>query len=366
MDKIPLFKVFMSEEAIQAAGDTLRSGYITEGPKVAEFEKSLSRYLQTDYALAVNGCTSAINLALKLAGVGPGDKVLASPFTCAATNLPILNTGAEITWVDISLFTGNIDVEDLRKKISEEYKALVFVHWSGIPAELQEIYELATANNVSVIEDCAHAFGATLGDELIGSLGIPKSFQCFSFQAIKHLTSGDGGLLVCHDKEMYERGKLLRWYGIPRSRPIPWGFDIPDPGYKYHMNDINASIGLANLKSIDWILGKHRQHAWYYDEVLRDIDGLQIMLPSVDKTPSYWIYTILVSEREDFMRAMSDRGVQTDLVHVRNDKYTCFQKFQAPLPILDIWEKCYVNIPCGWWLTEQQLVHIAQSIKKGW
>jgi dTDP-4-amino-4,6-dideoxygalactose transaminase len=216
---IPLFKVFMCEEAAQEAYNVLLSGYIGQGERVNQFEAVLSEYIGSK-ALTVNSGTSALHLALHLAkGDDSSIEVLTSPLTCTATNWPILANGLDLKWVDIDPATMNMDMDDLRSKITEKTKIIMVVHWGGYPVDLDELETIKDETEEKygfrpiVIEDCAHAFGGFYGGKKIGSHG---NFCAFSFQAIKHLTSVDGGMLIT-PPEYYDRAKLLRWYGIDRE-----------------------------------------------------------------------------------------------------------------------------------------------------
>ena len=204
---IPLFKVHMPESVIDPLRDTLLSGFIGEGEKVVEFEEALAPWFDNENVLATNNGTAAIQLALRLSGVGPGDEVISTPMTCSATNEPVLAAGAKIVWADIDPWTGNIDVHDVKKKITPKTKAIICVDWGGYPCTFAELNYLAKKNGLKLIEDACHAFGSEYyGDKV----GCQCDFSCFSFQAIKTITTVDGGALTCRSKEDYEKGKLLR------------------------------------------------------------------------------------------------------------------------------------------------------------
>ena len=272
---INLFKVYMSKTAKIVVGDVLDSGYIGQGSKVDEFEKLLKERFKNDYVTTTNSATSAEHLAIHLlktpykgvtsyggvafcesfwAGIKDGDEVLADPLTCTASNFPILANNLKIKWVDVDPETLTMDLDDLARKITPSTKVIMLVHWGGYPVDLDKIAEIqgkASHNfgfKPAVIEDCAHAFGSFFKGQPIGSHG---NICTFSFQAIKHLTSVDGGALVLPHEHLYSRARLLRWYGINREtnkKDFRCEADIPEWGFKFHMNDVNASVGIENLK----------------------------------------------------------------------------------------------------------------------
>jgi dTDP-4-amino-4,6-dideoxygalactose transaminase len=262
MKQIPLFKVFMSPNAGDEVTKVLNSGYIGQGEKVEEFESTLSDYFMRDYVVTLNSGTSGLHLALHLLkkqsgkwpGLEDGDEVLATPLTCTASNFPIMANGLNIKWVDIDPETLNMDLDDLSRKISPKTKVIMLVHWGGYPNDLDKIKQIQTkcfdmyGFKPAIIEDGAHSFGSKYKGKLLGNHG---NIVMYSLQAIKHITSIDGGLLVLPHRELYDRSKLLRWYGIDRNsnrKDFRCEADIEEWGFKFHMNDVNASIGLANLK----------------------------------------------------------------------------------------------------------------------
>ena len=219
----------------------------------------------------------------------------------------------------------------------------------------------------AVIEDCAHAFGSKFKNQPIGSHG---NICTFSFQAIKHMTTVDGGCLVIPHQKLYNRAKLLRWYGIDRetnSKDFRCEADIPEWGFKFHMNDVNASIGLANLKEVDTeVLEKHKSNAKYYDENLKDIPGLTLLERDSRMDSTFWIYSFLVDRKSDFMDYMKECKIMVSQVHERNDIHSCVREFKTQLPTLDKIQPRLISIPVGWWVTHEDREYIVNCIKKGW
>ena len=361
---IPLFKVHMPETVLGPLAETIASGYLGQGPRVNEFEAALTPWFGSERVLTVNSATSGLQLALRLANVQAGDEVISTPMTCSATNVPIMAAGAKIVWADINPHTGNIDPNDVARKITERTRAIVAVHWGGYPCDLDELNAIARERDIKLIEDAAHAFGATYKGAPIGS---HSDFVNFSFQAIKHMTTGDGGALVCRDNASYERGKLLRWYGIDREgkrTDFRCEEDIVEWGYKFHMNDIAATIGLHQLKFVAQTLRRHRENAAYYRERLRGLRGFQLLDHRLDREGAYWLFTARVRERQQFIDSMKKAGVTTSQVHSRNDLHTTFAEFRSELPGVTEFAAEQVSIPVGWWVTDSEREHIAETVAR--
>ena len=384
-NEIPLFRVFIAPNATEITGKTLHSGFITQGPKVDAFERKFKDYLENPYTLALNSATSAHHLALHLLkkpagpnwpGLQKGDEILSTALTCIATNFPILANGFKIKWVDVDPATGNMDVRDLQRKITKNTKVIVFVHWGGTPADLdgvrkvQDYAESIFGFRPAVIEDAAHAMGAEYHGIKIGALD-RGNIVTFSLQAIKHITTSDGGLLCLPSEELYERAKLLRWYGIDRkkrnnhkNKDFRLESDVKEYGFKFHMNDWNASLGLANFPFLGKNLARHRANARFYDENLRNTNGIRLIYPPNGALSSYWVYSLFVeNNKPDFMEYMKNKGVFVSQVHARNDTHSVCAPFRAHLPNLDDVERKLVAIPCGWWVTNDQREYIAYSIQ---
>ena len=265
---IPLFKVHYPKEIGYKIEEVLKRGFITEGEYSDKFEKLFSSYVGNDNTCLVNSCTSALTLAYHASNLSPGDEVITTAMTCMATNEPLHQTGAKIVFADIDPNTGNIDPESVKKKITSKTKLIVGVHWAGQPFDIDEISSIAKENNIKVVEDAAHALGARYNDKRIGS---HSDFVCFSFQAIKHMTTVDGGSISCNNKQDSERIRRLKWFGLDRkfSGGSRWEQDIVECGYKMHMNNINAVIGIEQMKHVDFIVGEHIKNGKFLIKTLR-------------------------------------------------------------------------------------------------
>lgn len=383
---IRLFQVHMPEVVDKALLQTLHSGYITEGPRVKEFEAKFAYAVGSGRALALNSGTSALTLALILAGVGPGDAVVTTAMTCTATNLPILTLGAEPVFADVSPMTGLIDPESVRiilKRRTEgrykraggpRVKAIMCVDWGGRPCDLHALLRLASDFGVPLIEDAAHAMGAWYQGWRVGGIA---DMTAFSLQAIKHITTVDGGMLTfptfwaMRDWHhlAYERGKRLRWFGIDRDARTDGDsridLDILEPGYKFHMNDVAATIGLAQLPFLEWVVSLQRMNATTYDRELdRDVFYRVPEPPGVKS--AHWLYTVLLPSRADrdaFRRFMVETaGIQVSQVHRRNDEYAVFAPFKNPENRgLDHFSERMICLPVHWALTDEDRQRILDA-----
>jgi dTDP-4-amino-4,6-dideoxygalactose transaminase len=380
---IPLFKVFMSHDVIKPLNDVILSGFITQGPNVDKFEDKLNEYFNNKHVLTLNSATSGLTLALRLLlnedkdneweGFNKEtDYVLSPALTCFATNAAILANNCNIKWLDTDNNTANISIDDLRNKLDKYTKILFLVHWGGYPVDLDAIKQLQEEHYIKygyrfgVIEDCAHAFGATYKGKKLGN---HDNICIFSLQAIKHLTTGDGGLIILPNEKLYDRAKLLRWFGIDRDKrnynrkDFRLENDIVEWGYKFHMNDINATIGLYNLPHIDELLSKNRYNNQYLHQNLKNIGDITLFENKDDRESACWLFTMKVKRKNDFIEKMKSYGIATSQVHNRNDLNTCVSEYTCELPNVNELEKELICIPVGWWLTQSDLDYMIEKIK---
>jgi dTDP-4-amino-4,6-dideoxygalactose transaminase len=362
---IPLFKVAMSDKAGSAVANVLNSGYIGQGEKVEQFEADLRSRFNNDFVVTVNSATSGLHLALRLhedyvrkTYDGPIE-VLTTALTCTATNWPILANNMGIKWVDVGKDNFNMDLDDLERKLSPSTRIIMVVHWGGDPVDYNRLAKIRVKCHdlygfyPAFIEDCAHSFGSLWGETQIGVDKLPNSIGVFSFQAIKHLTSVDGGAMVI-PANMYRQAKLLRWYGIDResnTKDFRCEADIESWGYKFHMNDVNAMVGIENLKVIDPIIQAHKDNAKFFNTHLAGEDKFILPHSHPWSDSSYWIYTMRVTDQDRFMKHMAGRGISVSRVHERNDKHTAVKQYQSALPNLDKTVSEMICIPVGWWLS---------------
>ncbi len=371
MDRhVVMFYPYISEDAIRQATAVLRSRWVGEGAVVKKFEAALCDKFGFHYALALCNGTAGLRLALAVAGVGPGDEVITTAMTCTATNTPILEQYAKPVFADIQWGTGNIDPTDIEHRITERTKAIMMVHWGGYPCDLQEIHEIAGRHNLPVIEDGAHALGASYHARPIGTI---SPFTMFSFQAIKQLTTVDGGLLMMVNRETYDEARIRRWFGIDRDNRVPserWpgykAWDQAQVGYKYHMNNVNAALGLGNMEHIDDILARRYQIVARYRQALESVPGITLFERQDDRASGDWLFTMHVENRMDFHRALLERGVESSVCHIRNDLHPVFGPLRDDLPNLDRYQKTYISIPLHDHLTDEDVEYVIEIVRRGW
>lgn len=365
--RIPLFRVHMppANALMPRLQRVLYSGYIAEGEQVASFEAAFGQYIGNEHVFAVQSATAGLHLSLLLAGVQPGDEVISTPVTAVATNLAIRYVGAQVVWADVDPCTGNVTTDSVRAKITSRTRAIMAVHYGGIPVDLDGLSAVANAAGVVVIEDAAHALGARYKGQPIGN---HSPFVVFSFQAIKHLTTADGGMVACRESDAVVLGKRLRWFGLSRDKPQAEtdGSDLPLAGFKYNMHNVTAEIGLTQLEYADQVIGRYMDNGRFFDRELSKLGGVRVCTVPNGAEPSYWLYTIHVERRDDFMRHMLDHGVEVSLVHQRNDIYDVFADSRSDLPGVDAFYKSMVHIPCGWWVSDEDREYIVDVIKQGW
>lgn len=354
----PLHKVFMADDVEDFLSPVLHSGYIGDGPRVVEFEAALGEMIGNPRVLCVNSGTSAITMALRLAGVGHGDRVLSTPMTCLATNMAVLSLGAVPVWVDV-LPDGTMDPKDAAMKAAG-CRAILCVDLAGVPCKVNDL----KAIGLPVVEDACQSLGAEYCGQPVGNAA---DYACFSFQAIKYLTTGDGGA-IAFNTDGLDDGRLMRWFGLDRTRS--WSLrcqqDPPFWGYKFHMTDIAASIGLANIRHVGGLLRKARANAAVYDEKFRWCHNMYKTARDPGRISANWLYTILVNDRSGFVSFMADHGVECSPVQMRNDRKTVFKDFQTSLPKLDWFDNHQVNIPVGWWVDNaEEIADLVEEYEKG-
>jgi dTDP-4-amino-4,6-dideoxygalactose transaminase len=359
-----LFKVFMAPEAelIPRLRDVLYSGQVTEGEPVYEFERRFGDLVEQKNVLSFYSGTAALHTALILAGVSPGDDVVTTAMTAEPSNMAIRHAGAHIVWADVDPRNGNVTGATIEASLTPRTRAILVVHYGGIPAPIASIRLIAEQYRIPVIEDAAHALGARYGGVPIGA---HSEFVMYSLQAVKHLNTVDGGMLVCRAADDADRGRLVRWFGIDRHTPRTV-VDVETVGYKYHMNNVTATIGLVQLDHIGAVLGRHIQNGRFFDRALVGIDGLETCAWDAQAEPSYWFYTVLAERRDDLSRALSSRGIENGLVHRRNDLHRVFAGSRRDLPGLDEFWGRMLHLPCGWWVSSDDRERMGEAIRKGW
>jgi dTDP-4-amino-4,6-dideoxygalactose transaminase len=364
---IVLFHPYVPEGTGEAVAGVLKTRWIGQGPRVDEFEHKFSEFIGGIPTVAVGSGTDALHLAYLLAGIGPGDEVITPVFTCTATNLPLLYIGAKPIFADIDSKTMNISPDSIRSKITSRTKAIATVDYGGLPCNYDEILQIAAEFNLKIIDDAAHAVGASYRGKTIGSIA---DFTTYSFQAIKHITTGDGGLIAISDPEMLEKAKRLRWFGIDRvaKQGGIWSNDITEIGFKYQMTDIGATMGLAGLNQIGEILSHRRRLLNIYMTELEGISGLyNVGSESLgDREHAAWLHTVFVESRQDLQRKLLENGIESAPVHYRNDMYSVLGGRSEDFPNMDSVEEKSLVLPLHMNVSESGVRRICEVIRTGW
>jgi perosamine synthetase len=364
---LPLLKVHMPAEAPREVSEVLSSGFVSTGTKTDDFERRFGDFIGNPQVVATNCCSSALMLALHLAGIGPGDDVVSTPLTCLSVNESLLHTGANIVWADVDPRTGNIAPESIRARLTDRTKAIVYSHWVGRLADVDGINRVAAEHGLRTVEDAASALGGEYGGRPVGS---HSDYVTFSFQAVKHITTGDGGMLAVRTGEERDRAVLLRNHGNDRHAkrdPLTLGFDVHEAGWKYQMNDIAATIGLRQLQALPGIREVHRRNARRYEALLGRVAGLTLLTDYPEARSNPWVYTVLAEDRKGLIEKLLERKIGCSIVHMRNDEIAVFSRFRRDdLPELDAFYERMINVPVGWWMTEEAIEQVADVIASGW
>jgi dTDP-4-amino-4,6-dideoxygalactose transaminase len=377
----PLFKTPISSHpgTLALIDNVLQSGYVNEGVQVAELTQHLETILESKNISLLNSCTSAITVALRLAGVKQDSEVISTAMTCVATNTPIIAFGADIVWADIDPTTAMSNVNTIIRRITPKTKAIVIVAWAGnVPPGLDALFEFCETVGIPLILDAAHAFDARCNGRPIHEFA---HFTCYSFQAIKHFSTGDGGALICRDSDDHARAKALKWFGLDRDRAKDekgdwkgqqWDVDVVEAGYKFNMNNVAAAIGLAQVNTIKQTIETFRKNARRYDALFSNQDVIRPLHrnKTLGTLDSPWVYTVTIIgswptllTRDQLLKCLNSEGIMAGLVHVPNDSYTAFSKFQtSSLPGLRTFEGIHFSLPCGSWINDDDVEHIANRV----
>ena len=367
---IPVFRPCYGDEEVEAVREVLQSGWIGLGPRTKEFEERFAEFLRIPYAVAVNSATAALHLALKVAAV-EGGEVITTPMTFVSSNHAILYNKGIPVFADIEPDTLNIDPQDVRRKVTPRTKAVVVVHYGGHACEMDGILAIAREHGLKVIEDAAHACGGEYRGQMLGTLG---DFGCFSFHAVKNLATGDGGMITTRDAEADARLRRLRWLGISRGtwdrvegRGYSWEYNVEELGFKCHMNDITAAIGLVQLAKLERTNARRRYLAERYTRLLADVEWLQRPVEKEYTRSAWHNYVIKVADPADrapLMDCLKAQGVSTGMHYIPNHLYEMYRPYvKAPLPVAETVWKRLITLPLFPDLTDEQQSEVVAAIK---
>lgn len=333
---LPFYRAAINEEDIERVGATLRSGWLTVGPQAEQLEREIAEYLGVEHVLAVSSCSDAMFLALKALGIGPGDEVLTSGLTFASTVHAIIHTGATPVLVDIERETLGPDPAIIKKRVNEHTKALLPVHFGGQPCRIEEICDVAARQNLAVVEDAAHSFGASFEGRLLGSFG---DATAFSFYATKNLTTGEGGAISTNDGELAKSLRLLSFHGMSRdtwarySNKGTWYYQVEVPGFKCNLSDILAALGLSQMTKLDRLLERRREIAAQLSSRLRDLPYFEIPRERAGNRHTWHLYVVelnldtLKIDRDRFIKALTEENIGSSVHFIPIYKHPFFAAF---------------------------------------
>ncbi len=364
-DIIRTWSTFIPEETSHALKEILKSKWINTGKQEKLLRERMCEKFNIPYCVATNNGTAALRASLAVLDVGPKDEIVSTPYTFIATNTAILEQGAIPIFADIQYDTLNIDPESIAEKITDKTKAIMCVHYGGLPCDMDEIRKVGHDHGIPIIEDSAHALGSKYKEKYIGSTG---DIIAFSLQAIKIITCGDGGLIATTDEEIYKKAKKYVWYGVDRETrepdlidPLPKNIDIL--GFKYNMNDIAATIGLVGLKHIDKALQRRREIGELYRKELANCDKVKLLNNPPDRTPNYQLFPIHVENRLNFAKYMRENSIMVRVNNRRNDRYSIFGGMKD-LPTTEKADNDVIIIPIHADMTDSHVDKTIETIKK--
>ena len=363
---IPVYRPYHDELEIKYLKEVIESGWWGLGPKTAEFEKKYAEYIGVDYALGLNSATAALHLALMCLDVS-GYEVITPSMTFVSTNHAILYNGGIPVFCDIEPENLNVTAEEIEKLITEKTKAIIVVHYGGYACDMDPIMDLAVKHNLYVIEDCAHACGGKYKDKMLGSIG---HFGAFSFQAVKNLATGGGGMLTTSNKEWSDRIKRLRWVGISKDtfdrgagNSYDWFYDVTELGYKYHMNDITAAIGLAQLEKLEWMNDKRRFWSDRYRDAFKEISAIKCPPIKDYVFPACHNFVIKTERRDELRTYLMEKGITTGVHYYPNHLFDMYKPYYRKLPVTEsIWNEL-ITLPLYPSMNEEEGNLVIESIK---
>lgn len=375
---LPFYMPMIEQSEVDELIDTLKSGWLTTGPKTKQFESLFKGFIGCNYAVALTSCTAAMHLALVALGIKEGDEVITTPYTFAATAEVIIHAGAKCVFVDVEPDTANIDADRIEAAITEKTKAIIPVHFAGHPCDMEKVLNLAKSYNLHVVEDAAHAIGSEYQNKKIGSIG---DVSCFSFYANKNLTTGEGGMATTNSLDLAEKIKLLSLHGISHnawqrySMNGSWYYEILDAGYKYNMSDIQASLGIHQLKKFERCQAIRLEYTKLYNELLAEV--LEVKVPVIkdkDKIKHSWhLYVIqlqlekLAIDRGRFISELHRSNIGSSVHFIPLHLHPYYQKNygfkRGDFPVAEDFYKRAISIPLYPRMTTDDVKDVVEAIK---
>ncbi len=374
---LPFAQPLIGDEEIEEVSKVLRSGWLTIGPKTQEFEENFKNYINAKNAVALNSCTGGLHASLLALGIKNGDQVITSTLTHTATAHVIAYVGAKPILADIEPVTYNIDVNDVRKKITKNTKAIIPVHYAGQPCDMHEIQKLAEEYDLAIVEDAAHAIGAEYDGKKIGSLGNPTSF---SFYPMKNMTAAEGGMVTANDDKLAEKIRKLSYFGIDRAtwkrygKEGQWYYEVQYLGYRYYMTDIQAAIGLVQLKKLDGFNKKRREYAEYLTSRLSKLEEIQTPVEKEGRKHCWHLYPIVLNtdllkiDRNKFIEALAAENIGTSVHFIPIHKHPYYTRTYGyndnDFPIANKVYNGLVSLPLYPKMAKADLEDVATAVEK--
>ncbi len=369
--KIPVAKPYLDKDDAQNVYDTILTGWVTQGPRVQEFEEKFAVYVGSKYAVALSNCTTALHLAMIVAGIKEDDEVICPSMSYVATANSIRYVGAKVVFAEVNPETYNLDVDDVREKITPKTKAILLVHQIGMPADIDAFKALCDENNLILIEDAACAAGSAYKGKKIGS---HSDLVCFSFHPRKVITTGDGGMITTNNEAYRDRIKLLRQHAMSINDRVRHESDKVifedhiELGYNYRMTDIQAAVGIKQLEKLDKIVDERRKIALQYHEAFKDIDCIRLPYEEEGYFTNYQSYSIYLKpecpiNRNDLMQKLLDVGISTRRGVVTAHRETAYKDYAVyNLPISEDASDNSIVIPLYYPMTQEEVAYVILNI----
>lgn len=368
---IPYGKQTIDQDDIQAVVDVLQSDFLTTGPKIAEFEQTVADYVGAKYAVAISNGTSALHAACFVAGIGPGDEVITTPLTFAASANCVLYCGGTPVFADVDPKTYNIDPEDIQRKITDRTKAIIAVHLAGQPCDMDAIHSIAREHGLIVIEDGAHALGSVYKGKKVGSM---SDMTTFSFHPVKPITTGEGGMIVTDNEDFYKKMILFRSHGITRDDSMmtrndgPWFYQQFDLGYNYRITDIQCALGCSQMKKLDRFLALRKEIVAHYNEAFADCDNIITPYQLSDTESGWHLYIVQVKncDRRQVFEKMREKGIGVNVHYIPVYMHPYYQEHGYENVHCANAEEIYshiISLPLYPGLTSEQQDYVIDTLK---
>lgn len=369
---IPYGRQYVDDEDIEEVVKVLKSDFLTTGPVIEEFEKKVADYVGAKYAVAVANGTAALHSACYAANIGKGDEVITTPITFAASSNCAFYCGAVPVFADIDPKTYNIDPSDIEKKITDRTKAIIAVHFTGQPCDMGKIHEIANKHGLIVIEDAAHALGAVYEGKKVGSL---SEMTTFSFHPVKHITTGEGGMVLTNHQELYERLKLFRTHGITREEHLlrkndgPWYYEQLDLGYNYRITDIQCALGISQMKKLPYFLERRKEIAERYQEAFADCDNIQCPYQKPGCENAWHLYVIRIKggKRKEVFEKLREAGIGVNVHYIPVYQHPYYQEHgykDISCPNAEQYYEEAISLPIYPALKEAEQEYVIETVQK--